>query len=86
MSRRRSRRQVAQLAPVAPPAIPDPPFVPTAGTPRLHYRGDHRNFDPNRVYGPDAFRCFYRAGSAEYDEARDRTTIYFRPIVPARAS
>lgn len=84
--RKRLRVQAAQPAQAAQPIAPEPPFVPTVDTPRLHYRGDHTNIDPNRVYGPDAYRGVYRAGSAEYDAAANRTTIYFRPFVAARAS
>lgn len=82
--RKRSRVQAAQPAQATQPAAPEPQFVPTADTPRLHYRGDRRNFDPRRVYGPDAFRAHYRAGAAEYDAGADRTTLYFKPVVPAK--
>lgn len=49
---------------------------------RINYRGDHRNFDPNHIYGPDLFGACYRAVGAEYDPGADRTTLHLEPIPP----
>lgn len=51
-----------------------------AAAPVLHYRGDRTNLHPEQVYGPDMFGGLWRATSAVYDLAQDRTTIAFAPI------
>lgn len=52
----------------------------------LHYPGDRTNFDPNQIYGPDRFGCFYTAVAAEYDPGRARTTISFKPLAIDRSA
>lgn len=52
-------------------------------TDQLHYRGDHRQFDPDNIVGPDQFGAFYRAVAAEYDTAADRTTLHLQVVPPA---
>lgn len=52
-------------------------------TDQLHYRGDHRNFDPDHIMGPDLFGAYYIAVAAEYDADSDRTTLGLRPLAPA---
>ncbi|OBK22526.1 hypothetical protein [Mycobacterium asiaticum] len=49
-------------------------------TDTLNYRGDCRNFDPDHIYGPDLFRGCYRAFTAEFDAATDRTSLHLVPI------
>lgn len=46
----------------------------------LNFPGDRRNFDPGHIYGPDLFRGCYRAFTAEYDAATDRTSLQLVPI------
>lgn len=50
---------------------------------QLHYRGDHRNFDPDNIVGPDQFGAFYRAVAAEYDAEADQTTLHLQVVPPA---
>lgn len=80
--RQRSRALAAAPAPILEPPAPEASFVPDpdASAPRLHYRGDRRDFDPRQIYGPDAYRGLYRVGAAKYDAETHRTTLYFRPI------
>lgn len=49
---------------------------------QLHYRGDHTNFDPDHVMGPDMFGAHYRVAAAEHDPAADVTTMTLAPITP----
>ncbi|CQD03671.1 hypothetical protein BN000_00617 [Mycobacterium europaeum] len=51
---------------------------------QLHYRGDHRQFDPDNIMGPDQFGAFYRAVAAEYDAEADRTTLHLQVVPPAQ--
>ena len=48
---------------------------------KLHYKGNHVDFDRDRLYGPDNFGARYQPLWAEYDEELDRTTIHFKPFV-----
>ncbi|QBC87362.1 hypothetical protein [Mycobacterium avium] len=50
---------------------------------RLHYRGDHRNFDPDNIMGPDQFGAYYRPVAAEHDPAADLTTLHLQVVPPA---
>ncbi|UXA06559.1 hypothetical protein KXD96_28250 (plasmid) [Mycobacterium sp. SMC-2] len=50
---------------------------------QLHYRGDHRQFDPDNIVGPDQFGAFYRAVAAEYDAEADRTALHLQVVPPA---
>ena len=50
---------------------------------QLHYRGDHRNFDPDNIVGPDQFDAFYRAVAAEYNPDSDRTALHLQVVPPA---
>lgn len=50
---------------------------------QLHYRGDHRQFDPDNIMGPDQFGAYYRAIAAEYDPEADRTTLHLQVVPPA---
>lgn len=52
-------------------------------TDQLHYRGDHRQFDPDNIMGPDQFGAYYRAVAAEYDPVADRTTLHLQVVPPA---
>ncbi|EFG75267.1 hypothetical protein HMPREF0591_4830 [Mycobacterium parascrofulaceum ATCC BAA-614] len=52
-------------------------------TDQLHYRGDHRQFDPDNIVGPDQFGAFYRAVAAEYDPVADRTSLHLQVVPPA---
>jgi hypothetical protein len=46
---------------------------------KLHFKGDHRKFNPNKLVGPDMFGCWYRPVSAHKDFG-DVTTIFYRPV------
>lgn len=50
---------------------------------QLHYRGDHRQFDPDHIMGHDQFGAYYRATAAEYDAAADLTTLHLQVVPPA---
>lgn len=50
---------------------------------QLHYRGDHRQFDPDNIVGPDQFGAYYRAVAAEYDPVADMTTLQLQVVPPA---
>lgn len=52
-------------------------------TDQLHYRGDHRNFDPDHIMGADMFGAYYRAVAAEYDPDADITTLQLQVVPPA---
>ena len=47
---------------------------------KLHYRGDCRNFVPNRIVGPDIFGAWYLPVSAHYFDGI--TTIFYKPVPP----
>lgn len=48
---------------------------------RLHYPGDHRRFNANRIVGPDIFGAWYRPVTAHYFDGV--TTIFYRPVATA---
>lgn len=50
---------------------------------QLHYRGDHRQFDPDHIMGADMFGAYYRAVAAEYDSGADLTTLHLQVVPPA---
>lgn len=50
---------------------------------QLHYRGDHRQFDPHNIIGPDQFGAYYHAVAAEHDPAADLTTLHLQVVPPA---
>jgi hypothetical protein len=51
---------------------------------QLHYKGDHTNFDPDHVMGPDMFGAHYQVTAAEYDSETDVTTLTLAPITAAQ--
>lgn len=46
----------------------------------LNYSGDHLNFDPHHVMGPDQFGCYYRATGATHNGQTNRTTLALMPV------
>jgi len=50
---------------------------------RLHYPGNHVQFDPGHTYGPDMFGAYYRPVDAHHDPVLDRTTIELLVVPPA---
>lgn len=46
---------------------------------KLHYRGDCRDFDMDRAYGPDRFGAHYKPVEVLYDDTSDLTTVFFKP-------
>lgn len=48
---------------------------------RLNYSGDRRNFDPKHIVGPTFYDDMLIPVSAEYDEARDITTLTFERLL-----
>lgn len=50
---------------------------------QLHYRGDHRQFDPDHIMGPDQFGAYYRPTAAQYDPDTDMTTLHLQVVPPA---
>lgn len=50
---------------------------------QLHYRGDHRQFDPDHIMGHDQFGAYYRAVAAEHDPGVDLTTLHLQVCTPA---
>jgi hypothetical protein len=48
----------------------------------LHYRGDHSNFDPDHIMGPDMFGACYRPVAGEYDAGTNLTALQLVPIPP----
>jgi hypothetical protein len=49
---------------------------------KLHYRGDRRNFVPNRIVGPDVWGAWYLPVSAHFFDGI--TTIFFKSVPPDR--
>lgn len=47
---------------------------------RLHFKGDRREFDTNKVIGPDMFGGWHRPVSARYDSDTDTTTRFYQPV------
>lgn len=47
---------------------------------KLHFKGDHRKFIPNRIVGPDRWGAWYLPVSAHYFDGV--TTIFYRPVPP----
>lgn len=48
----------------------------------LHYRGDHRVYDPDLILGPDIDHRRLRIVGAEYDPATDVTTMTLKAVMP----
>lgn len=48
---------------------------------KLHFKGDRRKFNTNKVVGPDTFGAWYRPVSSRYFDGV--TTIFYRPVPPA---
>lgn len=47
---------------------------------KLHFKGDHRKFVPNRIVGPDNFGAWYLPVTAHYFDGV--TTIFYKPVPP----
>jgi hypothetical protein len=47
---------------------------------RLHYKGDCRDYVPNRIVGPDMYGAWYLPVSAHYFDGV--TTIFYKPVPP----
>lgn len=47
---------------------------------KLHFKGDRRSFDTNKVVGPDMFGGWHRPVSARYDADTDMTTRFYQPV------
>jgi hypothetical protein len=47
---------------------------------KLHYKGDHRKFNPKRVVGPDQWGAWYLPVTAHYFDGV--TTIFYKPVPP----
>lgn len=47
---------------------------------KLHFKGDHRNFVPNRIVGPDMWGAWYLPLTAHYIDGV--TTIFYKPVPP----
>ena len=47
---------------------------------KLHYKGDCRDYVPNRIVGPDVWGAWYLPVSAHYFDGI--TTIFYKPVPP----
>jgi hypothetical protein len=47
---------------------------------KLHFKGDHRKFVPNRIVGPDVWGAWYLPVTAHYFDGV--TTIFYKPVPP----
>lgn len=49
---------------------------------KLHYRGDVRNMEMKRMFGPDTNGQMWWPLKVEYDEKSKRSTVYFSLTPP----
>lgn len=47
---------------------------------KLHFKGDHRGYVPNRIVGPDNWGAWYLPVSAHFFDGY--TTIFYKPVPP----
>lgn len=46
----------------------------------LNYPGDHTDYNPDTILGPDLHGAYYTPVTAHYDQDADRTRMTLRPM------